>query len=660
MDSINNNSIKQANAAKFYLPSKVDAKKNKQEAKKSEDKSPKDKVELGKSGTPEQKPQVNIPENSLPKPPTPEKELTVLFYMHGQYDDIGKSTANAMMSLEKAGSDENMNVVAQLGRNPYKPDEEGEFHIPLDKDWSGVRRYQVKQDDHKELDNMSLQDWENLEEKLPKNPILHFVLGNIYWGNGEHDKAMEYYDKSKELGMLNYMNDYDGEQSKVFREEFDAATRPFEEATAPYNNFASEVQEVLPEGTKMGDPATLENFVNWGMKKYPAKHYMLVVMGHGGAWIGAAEQAPAKMGEAITKGVETANKETGRHDKIDVLSFNSCYMGNTEALFEMKDAAKVTLASENYARSGIFGHWGMFLDAVSRDLESGESFDGKQFAKEIVEFYQNQGQEVKENFPEFSAWKESFLTLSAVDNEKLDNVAKSFGKFVKSVEKYKVPDHVLFKEVQGTKNYDSNAHNPSQVFGFYDTIRDMGDFMDNVRKNPDIPVEVKDQAGHVKEAMQEAIIAEQHEGKGMEGSQGLTFWGPTNAVDMLFMGQRYADDVGKFSKSTGWGKYLVAATREIPKETVSGFMESIGKMREINAKLQDPSLSEAEKKELTAQKDAENKKALEFKKEMDFTIEREKESSLFKGSGFGRRDLKEMSKIGNEMIDNIIHNHNMM
>ncbi|MCD4782283.1 MAG: hypothetical protein K8T10_00480 [Candidatus Eremiobacteraeota bacterium] len=654
MDSINQNSIKSNVAAKFTAPLQpTEKKEEKKETRKSDEKSPKDSVNLGKAAPKEQKLSPDKPLQALPKPPTPEKEISVLFYMHGQYDDIGESTAEAMLSLEKAGSNENMNVVAQLGRNPYKPKEEGEFHIPVDNDWSGVRRYKVKQADHNELD-IPLATWEKMEESIPDNPVLKFVLGNIYWGMDQKDKAVEFYDKGKELGLLDYMNDYDSDWSKQVRKEFDEVTRPYEEVSAPYKNFASEVKETLPEGTSMGDPKSLENFVSWGMKKYPAKHYMIVIMGHGGAWIGAAEQTPAKMGEAITQGVAKANEETGKEEKIDVIMFNSCYMGNAESLYEMKDAADVTIASENYARSGIFGHWGMFLDAMSKDIDEGKPFDGKQFATEIVDFYKEQGKEIKDNFPEFSNWKESYLTLSAIDNKKLNKLAKSFKKFVKTLNKYDVPEHVLFREVANTKNYDSGAHNPSQLFGFYDTIRDLGDFMDNIRQNPDIPIEVKDSAAHVQENMKEAIINEQHEGQGMEGSQGLTFWGPTNAVDIAFMGQRYTDDVGKFSKGTGWGKRLTEAAQNIPKPIMTGFMDCISKIRALNAKLKDENITEEEKEIIQQQVADEKKKALEFKKKMDFTIERKPLENLFKKVRGGKMDLRQTGEIGKEMVDEII------
>lgn len=654
MDSINQNFTKSNVSAKFTIPLQLTEKKEeKKEAKKSDEKSPKDSVNLGKSVPEEKKPLPYKSLNALPKPPTPEKEITVLFYMHGQYDDIGESTAEAMFSIEKAGGNENMNVITQLGRNPYKPKEEGEFHIPVDGDWSGVRRYEVKQADHNETD-ISLAEWEKMEEKMPDNPVLQFVLGNIYWGMDQKDKAVEFYDKAKELGILEYMNNFDSDWSKQIREEFGEATRPYEEAAAPYKNFASEVKETLPEDTKMGDPKSLENFVSWGMKKYPANHYMIVIMGHGGAWMGAAEQSPAKMGEAITQGVAKANKETGKNEKIDVIMFNSCYMGNIEALYEMKDAAKVTIASENYARSGIFSHWGMFLDAMSKDIDQGKSFNGKQFAKEIVDFYGEQGKEIKENFPEFSNWKESYLTLSAVDNRKLNKLAKFFKEFVKTLKKYKVPDHVLFRDVAKTKNYDSSAHNPSQIFGFYDTIRDLGDFMDNIRQNPDIPIAVRDSASYVLKSMKEAIINDQHEGQGMEGSHGLTFWGPTSAVDIAFMGESYADDVGKFSKGTGWGKRLVDAAHNIPKPVMSGFMDCISNIRDLNVKLQDENITKEEKVIIQQQVADEKKKALEFKKEMDFTIERKPSGGLFKKFRGGKIDLQKTGEIGKEMVDEIV------
>ena len=36
--------------------------------------------------------------------------------------------------------------------------------------------------------------------------------------------------------------------------------------------------------TNMGDPKVLADFVSWGIKSYPAQHYMLVLWNHGAGW----------------------------------------------------------------------------------------------------------------------------------------------------------------------------------------------------------------------------------------------------------------------------------------------------------------------------------------------------------------------------------------
>ncbi|MCE1248246.1 MAG: clostripain-related cysteine peptidase [Firmicutes bacterium] len=651
MDSVNQQLLKQTPAQ--TTPALLPYRKTSDVKQPETDSIPSDKVDIGQSNITSSSSSCTLNFSSLvpdEKPfmlsydgqtytgnakPADDKELTVMFYMNGQYQDIGGATSEALLGMEKAGTNKNMNVVAQLGRSEYKPMSAEEFHVPLDNDWAGVRRYEVRQDSHAKLD-ISPEEWQKMQESHPDNPLLNYILGDIHWYSNDKEGGLKYYAKAKESGMIEYMQNYDSERSRQVRSEFETLTRPYEEAAAPFKNFSSEVKEILPDKTKMGDSATLQNFVEWGLSKYPAKHYMLVVMGHGGAWIGAADMSPSDMASAITKGTDSANTQTGRKDKIDVLAFNSCYMGNVEALTEMKDAASVTVASENYARTGIFGHWSSFLEAMSKDIEQGKPFEGKQFAKELVEFYRTQGKDIKQNFPEFSDWKESYLTLTAVDNSKLDQLAGSFGAFVKSVNQSKVPDNVLFRDVKGAKNYDSNAHNPSEVFGFYDTIRDLGSFMSNVKANPDMPIAVKAAADKVLSDMKEVIITEQHEGKNMEGSQGLTFWGPANATDIGFMNERYGDDTGKFAKSTGWSDKLKSAAMSVPQKTMKNFLETVARINDLRQKLADEALPAEDKAKLMAKLEQESTQAVDYKNQLDLTIPRNQEHkgilSLFKKS----------------------------
>ncbi len=50
------------------------------------------------------------------------KELTIMFYMNGEYKDVGSSIQETLFELKRAGSDENVNILAQIGFTPKKPD----------------------------------------------------------------------------------------------------------------------------------------------------------------------------------------------------------------------------------------------------------------------------------------------------------------------------------------------------------------------------------------------------------------------------------------------------------------------------------------------------------------------------------------------------------
>jgi len=109
-----------------------------------------------------------------------------------------------------------MNLVAQLGRSEYKPASENDFHIPLDNDWAGVRKYEVRQNDHSKLD-ISPEEWQKLHQSKPDNPLLNYILGDINWYGGDREAGLKYYAKAKETGMLEYMQDYNSEKSKAVR-----------------------------------------------------------------------------------------------------------------------------------------------------------------------------------------------------------------------------------------------------------------------------------------------------------------------------------------------------------------------------------------------------------------------------------------------------------
>jgi uncharacterized protein (UPF0147 family) len=550
------------------------------------------------------------------------KELTMLFYMHGQYKDLHRPTAGTFFQLEAAGSNENVNVVAQLGRAVQ--DEPGKEPQNVDGDWSGVRRYKVEKHDHSDM-NMTFEQWVDVEKKLPNNPLVHYSIGDIYWGQGDKEKALAEYQKAKDFGMLSYMENTDSPESKKVREEYEAATKAFEEPLKDKAVYGSKPVEVLPEGTKMGDPESLKDFVAWGMKNYPAEHYIVVVTGHGGAWIGALEMSPTAMDKAIKGGVEKASQETGEQKKLDALIFNSCYMGNMESAYEMKGTADINISSENYSRGNMLYDWDEHINTIQGKIKEQGQFDPKAFAKDFVEYYRKEGKEIKENFPEFINWKESYLTLTAVDNKKMDGVVGEWKNFIDSCKANKVPDNVIFKEFSESQGFNSSAFNPAQtIFAFYDMIKDLGDIMKHVVENPAIPQAVKDQAEKVQSAIKDAVIAEQHEGNKMDNSTGLTVWAPSNAVDIAYMANRYEkENVPEFVKAApNYPAYLKEGAKKVDQKILKEFMNDTQVIRNIKTILDDPAsgLSETEKKVLEEAKVSITGHAMKLKEKLDMTV----------------------------------------
>ena len=566
-------------------------------------------------------PVINKPLETKPPAKPDEKELTVLFYMNGQYEDIGDHVATSMLKLEKAGTDENVNMVAQLGRQAVDPSKTREGRIAIDNDWSGVRRYEVKQDSH-EAANLPLSDMLKLEKEIPGNPLLHYYIGDEYWNKGDKVKAEEYFNKARATGIEKFTGEGNSVEKMRIFSEFDKKVKDMHPEFLKGKVYASKPVTVLDPSTKMSDPSTLQDFITWGMKKYPAKKTMLVVMGHGFSWRGAAGMTNPDMAGAIKNGVRMANITTGRKkSSLDAIVLDSCEMGNIETAAQLKDAADVFIASQNAADASIFNDWHEIMEAVENKLKAGESFDTHTFSQDMVKFYSDRNKETMENFPDFYPMRKSFSTLSAIDNRKLSKLVTSWKDFVQACEDSGITDKQLFGIIKTAKNYPAgDAPAPDSMGNLYENMRDMGDMMKKISDSKELPLPVRVRAEGVKRYLGETVIAEQHEGPGMEGSHGLSMWAPTSGVDVVFMLKTYHQEVDAFARETGWSNRLLKAINEVPKEISVPFIQNIEKMGKIETKLGEKGISTEEKAILENQLKELKGQQVALKMKLDFSM----------------------------------------
>ena len=102
----------------------------------------------------------------------------------------------------------------------------------------------------------------------------------------------------------------------------------------------------------MGDYKQLVEFGKWAKTAYPAKKYMLVVWNHGDGWKNKAFGQPVLKGisydDETGNGISTVNlgRAVREMGGVEIYASDACLMQMAEVAYELKDAAKFTVGSE--------------------------------------------------------------------------------------------------------------------------------------------------------------------------------------------------------------------------------------------------------------------------------------------------------------------------
>ncbi len=119
-----------------------------------------------------------------------------------------------------------------------------------------------------------------------------------------------------------------------------------------------------------GDYHRLADFISWTKLNFPARHYVLVLLGHGSAWLDPNYNTnkdfqskgilldPLTLNYIHTNELAKIFKMAG---KVDVLAMNSCQMQSAEIIYELKDSAKVIIGAEE----SMPGRGFIYTDVIS-------------------------------------------------------------------------------------------------------------------------------------------------------------------------------------------------------------------------------------------------------------------------------------------------------
>ena len=276
----------------------------------------------------------------------------------------------------------------------------------------------------------------------------------------------------------------------------------------------------------MGDPQTLQDFIQYGKDNYPAHRYQLCPYGHATAWYGVCPD-DTNNGDSISADeFQQALKESGG---VDLLSFIGCCLtGSLELVYEVREYCDVVIASES---PGNENDWVGMFDEMCEFMNDNTTRSTLSCAEKIVSLIGDNENEYYDT-----------MTISAVRTDRIEYLVSSF----ESLCLYLLDADDVFYELL------KSARNNSKDFSFIrsSVLLDLGDFIAQY-----IPLVTDATLLHllqdIKVNLSEAIIAERH-GSNQTGCTGLSIF--YSVKDML---STYANFSLDFTADTLWDELLI-------------------------------------------------------------------------------------------------------
>lgn len=230
-----------------------------------------------------------------------------------------------------------------------------------------------------------------------------------------------------------------------------------------------------------GDPATLTEFLDWAHATFPAERYGLVVWNHGGGLDGVAWDQSSR-GDRLTLPELRTAIERSSIDVLDLLGFDACLMAVSEVASEMRDLARVMVASQDL-EPGPGWAYDRFLPALAADPAIGPARLGEAIVASYAAAYPGQ----------------KGITLSAVDLSAVPRLESALAGFVDAVERFADADELaaIARAALDARAFPRDGRYP---------YRDLDGFLRAVERRVDDPA-IDTAARGARDALAEVVIA---------------------------------------------------------------------------------------------------------------------------------------------------------
>ncbi|MDP2907660.1 MAG: clostripain-related cysteine peptidase [Nanoarchaeota archaeon] len=320
----------------------------------------------------------------------------------------------------------------------------------------------------------------------------------------------------------------------------------------------------------MGTYKNFKDFINW-IEQSESNRGMLIIKGHGLGIMMPLEQIAYDIyetNETVDKYLPTYTIDKAFEESLkkplEILIFDSCEKATIEVAYQLKEHARIIVASEDLLRyrfSYSYGSIEVLLagppyEKILGNITQNPNTDAKELSKFIIDSYFK----IFENNKDI---KKIQTTLSAINLENIESFVEKFSKFsnilIKNM-KDKRTRHETVILLQKSLT-ESQSYIPPDSLNLYTHV-DLFDFLEKVYNNSKNE-EIKNVVEPLNQS--EIIIWSRHKGDDVKNSKGISimFIGDYEIIDKyhgLISGRKTSDRIKKyysrseFAQKTGWDK----------------------------------------------------------------------------------------------------------
>lgn len=314
----------------------------------------------------------------------------------------------------------------------------------------------------------------------------------------------------------------------------------------------------------MSSPDTLRDFLEWGMKKYPAKHYMVVLAGHGAGFPGALPDYKSKKHMSL-RGISDTFEEVQNRTGIkpDLVVMDACLMAQAEAAVELQNTGKYYIACEDY-NYDCLPMQKTLMEAEKR-MDEGKDITPKEMADILVKQ---------------SGKFHDVPTISSINMEKMAQFMPAVKDLADKLINTNTNPDTIRNIIKSTRGFAENDENVKP----YSDYKDLKDLANRIAGGKDIKDRgLKKSARHLLNVMNSGLITgEAHseeldkDGRGEVG--GLTVYIPTGGFDYDDYNFIFPENTNKseyegvyrsleFARKTGWDRVIDKYAKGVKKKS---------------------------------------------------------------------------------------------